>query len=84
MKSRINKEALITLIIYVIYFLWWSYFAFIYPPKDPNQYTYILGMPSWFFYSCVLGFILFNILVFICTKYIFKEIDLETGDEIEY
>ncbi|CAM3464371.1 YhdT family protein [Pseudostreptobacillus hongkongensis] len=80
MKKQINKEALISIILYFMYFLWWYYFAYIYPPKNVEEYKYILGLPDWFFYSCIVGFILFNILVIIITKVFFKNIDLDTGD----
>ena len=83
MKSQINKEALITIFIYFLYFLWWYYFAYIYPPKNVEEYKYILGLPDWLFYSCILGFILVNILVYIVVKFFFKNIDLETGEVIE-
>ena len=83
MKSQINKEALITIFIYFLYFLWWYYFAYIYPPKNVEEYKYILGLPDCFFYSCILGFILVNILVYIVVKFFFKNIDLETGEVIE-
>lgn len=75
--SQINKEALITIFLYAIYFLWWYYFAYIYPPKNVEDYKYILGMPDWFFYSCVLGLVLINLLVFLVTKFFFKDIDFE-------
>ena len=83
MKSQINKEAFITIFIYFLYFLWWYYFAYIYPPKNVEDYKYVLGLPDWFFYSCVLGFILVNLLVYIVVKFFFKNIDLETGEVIE-
>ena len=52
MKNQINKEALITIFLYFLYFLWWYYFAYIYPPKNVEDYKYVLGLPDWFFYSC--------------------------------
>lgn len=79
--SQINKEALITIFLYAIYFLWWYYFAYIYPPKNVEDYKYILGMPDWFFYSCVLGLVLINLLVFLVTKFFFKDIDFEKFEE---
>ena len=83
MKNQINKEALITIFLYSLYFLWWYYFSYIYPPQNVEEYKYILGLPDWFFYSCVLGFILVNLLVYIAVKFFFKNIDLETGEVIE-
>lgn len=77
MKSnikQINKEAIITCLLYLFYFCWWYYFAYIY---KSNVNEFIFGLPSWFFYSCVLGLIIINILVFIVVKYFFKDIDLD-------
>ncbi|WP_143604298.1 YhdT family protein, partial [Streptobacillus ratti] len=50
------------------------------PPKNVEDYKYILGLPEWFFYSCIVGFIWVNIAVFTVTKMFFKDIDLNTGD----
>ena len=47
MKNQINKEALITIFLYSLYFLWWYYFAYIYPPQNVEEYKYILGLPDW-------------------------------------
>lgn len=41
-----------------------------------EDYEYILGLPSWFFYSCVLGLVLINTLVYFCVKMFFKDFDL--------
>lgn len=75
--KQINKEALITCLLYLFYFLWWYYFAYIYK-YEPNDF--ILGLPSWFFYSCVLGLLVINILVFIAVKFFFKDINLNEED----
>ena len=75
--KQINKEAIITCILYLFYFCWWYFFAYIYE-ASPNKF--ILGLPSWFFYSCVLGLVVINILVFIAVKCFFKDIDLNQED----
>ena len=72
--KQINKEAIITCLLYLFYFCWWYYFAYIYKP-DTNEF--ILGLPSWFFYSCVLGLVVINVLVFIAVKCFFKDVDLD-------
>lgn len=82
MKKQINKEALVTILCYLGYFLWWYYFAYIYPPKNVQDYNYILGLPDWFFYSCILGFILFNFIVIVVIKFFFKNVNLDT-EEVE-
>lgn len=75
-NKQINKEALLTLALYGFYFLWWYFFAYGYG-NDPSKYKFILGMPEWFFYSCILGLLVTNVLVFITVKFFFKNIDLE-------
>ncbi|WP_297598946.1 YhdT family protein [uncultured Cetobacterium sp.] len=73
-SKQINKEAIITCLLYLFYFAWWYYFAYIYK-SEPN--IFIFGLPSWFFYSCVLGLVVINILVFLAVKIFFKDIDLD-------
>lgn len=83
-NKQIKKEAIVTLILYIFYFCWWYYFAYMFEDTDVENYTYILGLPAWFFYSCVLGLIVINILVYLAVKFIFKDIDLDDlGDDDE-
>lgn len=76
-SKQINKEACITILLYLIYFAWWYYFAYLYKSDNVEEYKYILGLPEWFFYSCILGVILINILVYIAVRFFFKDIDLD-------
>ena len=46
-----------------------------------KEYKFIFGLPRWFFYSCVVGLFLINILVFLAVKFFFKDIDLEQEGE---
>lgn len=80
-SKQINKEVFITIILYLLYFAWWYYFAYEYSSDDVEKYKYILGLPEWFFYSCVVSLVLINILVYICIKFFFKEIDFEKYDK---
>ena len=76
--KQINKEVIITLLLYIFYFCWWYYFAYIYSDsEDVENFKYIFGLPEWFFYSCVLGLIIINVLVFIVVTFLFKETPLE-------
>lgn len=79
-NKQIKKEAIVTIVLYLIYFAWWYYFAYIYCPSDVEDYTYVLGMPAWFFYSCVVGLVVMNILVYIAVKVFFKDMDLDEYD----
>lgn len=77
-SKQINKEAIITVILYIFYFCWWYYFAYLYSDSENVQnFKYILGLPEWFFYSCVLGLVVINFLVFIIVKIFFKNVSLE-------
>lgn len=81
-QKQINKEVIVTSLLYFFYFCWWYYFAYIYTDSDDvKNFKYILGLPEWFFYSCVLGLIIINILVFLVVKFFFKEIPLEEDDK---
>ncbi|MBK5251671.1 MAG: YhdT family protein [Peptostreptococcaceae bacterium] len=47
---------------------------------DPKDYTYILGMPTWWFVSIVTSFIFFGIIVYVVK---FKFQDMSLDDTIE-
>lgn len=76
-SKQVNKEVLITIGLYLIYFIWWYYFAYEYSSDNVEEYKYILGLPEWFFYSCVLGLIVINIAVFVVVKFFFRDIPLD-------
>lgn len=76
-----NREALIGVGLVIFNFIWWYGFAYGLGSKDPAEYTYIFGLPTWFFYSCVLGFIVMSILVTIIVKLWFVDIPLDDEEE---
>lgn len=80
-----NREALIGTIIAIANFLWWFGFAYGLGSKDVSDYHYIFGLPAWFFYSCVLGLVVFTFVVIGAVKFFYTEIDLdaETTDDEE-
>ena len=82
-KKQIQKEVIITCILYIFYFLWWCLFGFGLGSRDTEEYSYILGLPSWFFYSCILGFLVFSTSVYFTLKYFFKDIPLDENFENE-
>ncbi len=75
-NRQINIEAWLTILLYLFYFVWWYYFAYKYG-TDPTKYKFIFGLPEWFFYSCVLGLVVINVLVLIVVKLFFKNVDLD-------
>ncbi len=77
-----NREAIIGICLAIFNFIWWFGFAYGLGSKPVEEYTYIAGLPSWFFYSCVVGFLVVVLLVVILVKGVFKEVpfDDEGGD----
>ncbi|QHE52401.1 YhdT family protein [Pontibacillus sp. HMF3514] len=72
-----NREALIGIGLAIFNFVWWFGFAYGLGDRTPEDYTYIIGLPSWFFYSCVLGFLIMVILVIVVVKFWFTEVPLD-------
>lgn len=78
--AQTNKEALLTLALYGAFFLWWCVFAFAPGADDPATYSYVFGFPAWFFYSCVLGYPLITLLLWVTLRLGFKDMDLGEPD----
>lgn len=77
-KNKIlNKEAFITIGLYIFFFIWWYGFAYGLGSKDPSEYSYVLGFPSWFFYSCILGYVVICVLLWFVVKKFFVDIDFD-------
>ncbi|MDR3074101.1 MAG: YhdT family protein [Deltaproteobacteria bacterium] len=74
-----DREALITLGVYAFFFLWWTVFAFGLGGGDPGQYSYVLGMPAWFFYSCVLGYPVVSLALWAVIRLYFKDMPLDAA-----
>lgn len=72
-----NREALAVLAVYALYFLWWYVSGYGLGNKDPETYSYIFGFPAWFFYSCILGYPLTTVLLWLVVRLFFKEIPLD-------
>ena len=76
-----DREALITLGIYAVFFLWWTLFAFGLGSGDPADYSYVFGMPAWFFYSCVLGYPVVAVLLWVALRLFFADMPLDVKPE---
>lgn len=72
-----NREALIGIGLVIINFIWWYAFAYGLGSKDPEEYKMIFGLPDWFFYSCVLGFVVMVALVVFVVKVFFVEVSFD-------
>ena len=72
-----NREALIAVGLSLAYFIWWYGGAYLFGDKPISEYTYIMGLPTWFFLSCVAGFFLFAGLAALMVTCFFKEVPLD-------
>ena len=69
-----NKEGIVAIIIAIIHFSLWYYFAYVrFDVNNVKSYKYILGLPEWFFYSSIVVSILIIILVIICTNLLLND-----------
>ena len=75
-----HREAIIGIVLVVFNFIWWFGFAYGLGSGDPLEYTYILGFPAWFFYSCVVGLLVMILLVSLSVRYLFEEVPFEEED----
>ncbi len=76
-----RKEAMIGILLVCFNFLWWFGFAYGLGSGNPEEYTYIFGMPAWFFFSCVVGFLVMTILVYLCVRFLFTDVPFEAEEE---
>lgn len=78
-----NFEALCSVGLALLFFVWWYAFAYGLGEKDPSQYGWILGFPDWFFYSAVLGPALFCVLACLMVRFLFKPMPLDPHEKGE-
>lgn len=76
-----NREALIGVALVVVNFVLWYGFAYGMGGGDPKDYTYIMGFPAWFFYSCMVTTVLMIVVIAVLLKFVFKEVELEDKEE---
>jgi uncharacterized membrane protein YhdT len=72
-----GREARFSLLLAGLYFLWWYGFAFGLGGGDVASYRYVLGLPAWFFWSCVVGGPLFCLVLAVALPRVFREMPLD-------
>lgn len=72
-----EKEAWMGIGLVLFNFIWWYGFAYGLGSAPVEKYRYIWGLPAWFFYSCVAGFIVMVILVIIVVKFFFTDVPFD-------
>ena len=78
--KQADREAYITLGLYAFFFLWWTLFAFGLGSGDPDEYSYVFGLPAWFFYSCVAGYPVVTLILWLVVRRWFADIPLDDID----
>lgn len=83
--EQCNREAKYGIALGIANMIWWYAFGYGLGDKPVEEYSYILGFPSWFFFSCVLGAIIFIVATFIVVDKGLKDMSLDelTPDEVE-
>lgn len=76
-----NREALIGVGLVIINFAIWFGFAYGLGSTDPENYTYVLGFPAWFFYSTMAGTIFMIALIIFVLKRYFKDVPFDDEEE---
>ncbi len=79
--AQADREALIALGAYALYFLWWYATAYGLGDGDPQSYSRIMGMPSWFFYSCIVGYPLITLFLWGVMRLFFRNMPLDDDRE---
>lgn len=75
--KQANKEALLALGAYALYFIWWYVCAYGMGSVPPDEYEYVMGLPEWFFYSCVVGYPLITVILWGVIRFRFKHMPLD-------
>ncbi|MBF4500720.1 YhdT family protein [Savagea sp. SN6] len=76
-----NREALIGVGLVIINFAIWFGFAYGLGSTDPENYTYVLGFPAWFFYSTMAGTVFMIALIIFVLKRYFKDVPFDDEEE---
>lgn len=76
-----RREALLSILLAFLYFAWWYITAYGFGSGPVDDYTYIAGFPTWFFLSCIAGFLVFSVLSFLMVTLFFTDIDLDSEGE---
>ena len=75
--TQANREAFMTLGLYLFFFLWWALTAFGFGSGHSDEYSYILGLPAWFFLSCIVGWPVITVLLWVVIRVGFKDVPLD-------
>ncbi|KUK14332.1 MAG: YhdT family protein [Synergistetes bacterium] len=75
--AQTRKEAIVVFVLLLSNIVWWFVSAYGLGSKPPQEYSYVMGFPAWFFWSCIASFVVFSLLVAILVPIFFKDIPLD-------
>ena len=78
--EQCNRETKVMLVLLILNIVWWYAFAYGLGMRSPDDYSYVMGLPAWFFYSCVLGYVVFSMLAALAVRIFFRAIPLDDND----
>ena len=81
--KQCNREALMGAGLGILNLIWWFAWGYGLGSGPPEQYSYILGFPAWFFMSSLVGAVLFTVLAVIMVSKYYKNMPLGSIDENE-
>lgn len=76
-----HREAWIGVGLALFNFVWWFGFAYGMGSRPVEEYSYIFGLPDWFFYSCVMGFLVITVLVIVIVNFFFTEVPFDEEED---
>jgi len=80
--KQCNKEALMGFGLGILNMIWWIVWGYGLGSKPPEEYSYVMGFPMWFFMSSVVGAVLFTVLTIVMVlKYFDNDMPLGEIDE---
>ncbi len=80
--AQADREAFLSLLLAIMYMAWWYFTAYGLGAGPVEDYSYIIGLPSWFFLSCIAGFFIFAVLSFLMVRMFFVEIPLTDENRV--
>lgn len=81
--KQCKKEAIYGVVLGLANMVWWYVFGYGLGNKPVEEYGYIMGFPTWFFVSSILGGLVFIILTFFMVDKLFVDMPLDRMTEEE-
>lgn len=81
--KQCNKEALIGVVVGIVNFVIWAVFGYGLGSGPVEEYTYVMGLPLWFFMSCIVTPAIIVALIFLTIDKSIKDIPLDNISEDE-